>query len=338
MKNKNNVELSVIIGSNAVPEYVKNDSVFIEGREGSEYSLKIKNHNGYRVKVIIGIDGINIVNSELIGDSKDEIGYILEAYQETIIKGYRIDDKSVGSFKFVAKNAAYANTDKGQEGKTTGVIICRVYREKESQLDKMAKQLSKLEKDLDNEKFKWPKYVPIYPKVVPHNPWYDPYWEYPYTKPYWTCATQTYGTANSDIVRGVSNSAGATYCATLGGGNAQCSATNAKSNPDNVGTATSVNFVQHLDNKAVCDNQAVEPRQDSPFSLGSAWGSKVESTVKETKFETGDYLGELILYYTNRAGLESLGIEFKKVAKVSVFPNPAPASKKYCAVPSGWSG
>ena len=328
MKNKNNVEVNILVGSNSVPEYVKNDSVFIEGKENSEYSIKVKNHNGYRVKCVLGVDGLNIVDSNLIGDSKDEIGYILDPYQETIIKGYRIDEKSVSSFKFVAKNAAYANTDKGQEGKTTGVISVKVYREKIDKFEALNLKLAKLSKDLEDEKFKWPKYVPIYPKFIPlHNPWYNQYWEYPYNNPFftsnitWTCT-------------GTSTKTETTYAANT----MRCCATNAEDNPNNMGTATSVNYSQHLDNKSVCDNQAVEPRQDSPFVLGSSWGSKVESNIKEVAFETGDYLGESIIYYTDRAGLEVLGIEFKKVPKISIFPNPAPASKKYCAVPSGWNG
>lgn len=290
----NNVTLSIEVNGKAIAEYEKNSAIFIEGKDGAKYSIRVKNHNEYRCKIVVGVDGISILDSKPISDDNNQTGYIIEAYGETLIKGYRIDANNVSSFKFVAKEKAYVSeTNKELEGKTTGTISCRVYKEQGKLIDG-ADELDKMIKKWEEWKPE-KEYIPVpyYPKdVLPwHKPNYEPYpWNHPVT----------FGCMNTS------------HMETNKGLNAEYAA-----------------------KSQVADNQSPE-QSASSFNLGSSWGQKVESVVKEVEFITGDHLGDLIIYYSDRIGLEAMGISFKKVAQVSELPNPFPADKKYCRVPSGW--
>lgn len=265
----------------------------------------------------MGVDGINVVYGKPLGDNSNEIGYILDAGQITLIKGYRIDDVNVAQFKFTEADKSYANVTKKMGGKTTGVISAKVYTEKVKAFD-YEKELAKIHKRLDEQKDN-KEYIPypIYPK---RDPWYD---EWPYQKPWitWTSPT-VWGLSNSQVTYTcASNNVGGTIL-----NNPTCNYSQV------VGLDESYN--QSL-------NSSIEPAHDTvnAFTLGGSWGKKTEQQIKEITFETGNLLCNLVMYYAAKVGLESLGVEMKKLPKISKRPEPFPAAQtKYCSVPSGWTG
>ncbi len=323
-----NVELSILVNGNAVPEYRKDSSTFIEGRSGTEYVIKIKNHNNYKCKICLGIDGIGVIDSKPLGDDPNQMGYILDANQETIIKGYRVDSESVASFKFVNGDKAYANKSKGMKGKTQGVISAKVYAEKVLPID-FEKELAKIKKQIDEKKQEYvPVPYPVYPSW-PRNPWYDDSgWPKQPVTPWvtWCGGINAVGTnsvgndvkwvnLSSDNCAAGNNSVN--YCHTV--------FNDAGNNPNSL-----------LQSVTQCSTTLVE---QNPFELGSAFGKKVEQKIKEVEFQVGNLIAEIALYYTSKSGLEALGVEMKKLPAISKMPQAFPASKtKYCELPSGWDG
>ncbi len=311
-----NIEISVLINGNDTTEYRKDDNSYIEARNGTEYAIRLKNHNSFRTLVILGVDGINVIDSKPLGDSPNERGYILEAGIDTIIKGYRVDDVNVAAFKFTSADKSYANKQKGMAGKTNGVISAKVYREKvkDNNWEIWAKKIKEMEEKIDSK-----------PYIVPLRP--DYYWWYDstYTKPYatWSSASASgethFGSACNDDI-------------------------NLKSHIDlqgGQGILRSCNFTQVVDASAYKQQETKCSVQnaETPFSLGSTFGKKVIQEITEVPFEIGSLLCSIALYYAPRAGLESLGVELKKTTKVSKMPQAFPAAKnKYCEVPSEWTG
>jgi hypothetical protein len=100
--------------------------LYIESRDGTEYSIEIKNNNWYRVEVVASVDGLGVINGKPA--SKTDSGYVVPAWGKLSIKGYRKDDAEVGAFKFTSKAASYAK-EKGAE-ENVGVIAIAVYSEK----------------------------------------------------------------------------------------------------------------------------------------------------------------------------------------------------------------
>jgi hypothetical protein len=72
------------------------------------------------------------------------------------------------------------------------------------------------------------------------------------------------------------------------------------------------------------------------FDLGTEWGNKVESKVREVDFEVGKQLTTLTLYYASKEGLEKMGIEIEKFVQLpKAF---AEGKVMYCKPPANWKG
>ena len=58
----NTIDLQVKIGDHTVTTYQHEGKTFVEGREGTEYALRVTNPHQHRVKVVLSVDGVNIVS------------------------------------------------------------------------------------------------------------------------------------------------------------------------------------------------------------------------------------------------------------------------------------
>lgn len=124
---QNNIELKILIKNKPITEYTHRGLTYVEGREGSEYELLIKNYHPKRVEVIVSVDGLSIIDGKLAGP--DSSGYLLNAYETVKIPGWMVDQATAAKFKFGAKEKSYAT---GQTGTSVnnGVIGIMVYSEK----------------------------------------------------------------------------------------------------------------------------------------------------------------------------------------------------------------
>ncbi len=127
MKNNTipNVAIEILVNGKPIKQHLHNQKWYAEGREGSEYSIKVTNNKSARILVAGAIDGLNFLNGK-VGDS--DYGYVLHANSSFEVKGYRIDDKTVAAFKFGRKENSYA-VEK-QMGHNTGIIAIKSFDEK----------------------------------------------------------------------------------------------------------------------------------------------------------------------------------------------------------------
>ena len=302
-----NVDLSVIIKggtSNEAAEFVHEGRTFVEGRAGSAYALRVKNRNPFRVKTVISVDGVSVISGKPVSEASDETGYILSAHESLTIEGYRLDDDSVAAFIFIKAEQGYAQADKGLTG-TTGVIGCRVFKEKVATP------------------------VPTFREV--HHYHYDnwPYWNRPYWGGYW------YGTSSTSLTIACSgyNPSTTVY------GSSTCSVGNVTNTIYNCSLGTSATQ-QGASNQVMCCATNVSNAVSksaaldaNPFELGSTFGAKTESRVTAVSFAVDCCLGVVELFYSTRAGLIALGIDLVKKPKVAF---PTAFSGHYCQPPKGW--
>ncbi|RYD45950.1 MAG: hypothetical protein EOP83_30450, partial [Verrucomicrobiaceae bacterium] len=73
----NNVEITVTVKGRPITEYAHNGQTFIEGRENSQFEIKVTNHNTYRVEAIVAVDGLSILDGKDAGPESQ--GYLLNA-------------------------------------------------------------------------------------------------------------------------------------------------------------------------------------------------------------------------------------------------------------------
>lgn len=197
---KSNYEFEVLVNGHSAKEYCHNGSYYIEGKEGSRFSLKMRNNSGRRVLFVPTVDGLSIMSGKEA--SFKSRGYIVNAYDSLTISGWRTSDDKVAEFYFSKPKESYAS--KMNKGGNLGVIGCAVFREKEK-----VKVIEKIIKEKEYIPY------PVYPKY--------PSWPYPYW--YTTCSSDdktTYTFTSGSTGPGVS--ANCNFLSASGSGSANVKA------------------------------------------------------------------------------------------------------------------
>ena len=124
----NSVEMEVLTSNgNVITEYHKKRNIYIEGRKGSEYSIRLTNKTSQKIMCILSVDGLDIVDGKPA--SHNSRGYILSAHQSTIIDGWRTDLENVRKFFFTREKKSYSKKS-GQGTDNLGVIGLVAFQEK----------------------------------------------------------------------------------------------------------------------------------------------------------------------------------------------------------------
>lgn len=165
--------VEVLVNGKPVKKYNHQSKVYIEGRSGTEYSLRLRNNSFDRVLAIISVDGVNVITGQVA--SENDTGYIIDPNSSIDVSGFRKDKNTVGSFVFCGKNESYSK-DVGLKN-NQGVIGVVFIREKESAIDKLGNKLKEIVKDCENSKPLTPVYPPYYPPYTPPtSPYRPPMW------------------------------------------------------------------------------------------------------------------------------------------------------------------
>lgn len=120
-------EIEVLVNGKPVQEYSHQGKIFIEGKEGTEFSLRLRNRSNKRALFVPTIDGLSVMTGKEA--SFESSGYIVSAYSTEAIDGWRTSDDDVAKFFFAKVAESYAaRTGKGGN---VGIIGCAVFKEKE---------------------------------------------------------------------------------------------------------------------------------------------------------------------------------------------------------------
>lgn len=173
--------MEIIVGNKKIPEYKLNEATYVEGRAGSEFSIKLYNWSNKRSLFVVSVDGLSVTDGKPAGP--DSIGFIVEPHSSYMVPGWVVSNSESARFKFDSIDKSYAGT----ESKNVGVIGAMVFEE-----------LVKEEKV---------KYVDRYiyintPPVTDPYPWKRSYPSEPWTNPIWysTCQNNMLvGNASSSL-------------------------------------------------------------------------------------------------------------------------------------------
>jgi hypothetical protein len=121
------VEIEILIHGHPAREYLHGVDRYVEGRVGSEYTLRVRNLTARRLEVVLSVDGLSIMNGET--STGLEGGYVLSPFGSIPIPGWHRNNSKVANFEFGAVEESYA-VQTGQAG-NIGVIGCRVFLEKQ---------------------------------------------------------------------------------------------------------------------------------------------------------------------------------------------------------------
>ena len=117
------------VGGAPLPTYALGDALFVEGREGEGYTVRLTNHTPKRYEAVVTVDGRDVVSGEL-GRPAKQRGYVLEPYETLVIDGYRRSLDEVASFYFASRYDSY--TARRGTAEHAGVIGVALFEEKRS--------------------------------------------------------------------------------------------------------------------------------------------------------------------------------------------------------------
>ena len=324
--------MRILVNGRAFKEYAHKGQSFIEARHGSNYSVKIKNDNAHKVMAVLSVDGLDVISGKPAEDASK--GYIIDAYSQVEIKGYRISDANSAAFIFSAKGKSYVATTTGT-ARNSGVIGVRVFREKE----KPAPAPTVVHHHHTT-------YVtpPVY--TYPWNPWYTGGYVIPNSvtiaNPIVHLSGTTTQCATSTTIYG--SNVTATNCSNVVGTytDTGCISTT----PLQANCVTTANFASNAGGQGISStsrglsagNAFDDPISYKSFDTGTAWGKKIDDKVKKEYFERGTLLTELVVYYASKDALINMGIDLDEDPRIAEHQAPQAFGKKYCEPPKGWQG
>jgi hypothetical protein len=121
------LELEVRVHGKPVREYRHEGKTYIEGRKGSEFTLRIRNRTDRRVLVVPSVDGLSVMDGKEA--SFDSSGYILDAHDFIDIPGWRLNLDEIAKFFFSTPGQSYAA--KTGKPRNVGVIGCALFMERQ---------------------------------------------------------------------------------------------------------------------------------------------------------------------------------------------------------------
>ena len=296
---KSNYEVDIVVNGKPLKEYYHEGKTYIEGKNKTEFSLRIKNNGSAKIVAIPSVDGLSAMNGKIA--SFNSGGYVINGYDSMIIDGWRKSDKEVARFYFSDPEDSYSQR-KG-DGNNLGIIGVAVFQEKHD----IQKDFEELKREMDK------KFPPITPWPV--IPWIEPY---PYHRrcPWWHDHTWSWcGSSGSSIT--LYNASG------LDSGAGSDSPTMLSANLDSTPTSN----MKNVDSISARINSVKELSQQ----LGTGWGEAKTSEVTSVNFDKEEKPSATFeIYYNTREQLEKIGIDF---TKKPVYITPQAFPGQYCEPP-----
>ena len=122
------VDLQVIDRETGEPARVwrHGGRLFVAGRPGALYSLRVTNNTPGRVLAVMSVDGVNILTGQTAG--YNQRGYVFGPYETYDVSGWRKSDSQVAAFTFAPLSRSYAaRTGRPND---VGVIGVAVFEER----------------------------------------------------------------------------------------------------------------------------------------------------------------------------------------------------------------
>lgn len=353
--NRNNYSLEVLVNGRPVQEYQKDSKTFIEGRRGTEYSIRFRNNSHKKLMGIFSVDGLEVL--EGVEAAKAEVGYIIDPFSSLDVKGFRIDESSVAAFKFGDTEESYSNTQgyavkdpvtkETTYEKTTrnnGVIGVRVYEEAAPEPYKQPYA------SYSSVKF-GPGYGPTGVKYSPGST--IDLFHFSGCSPITGCYSpgswgSTLGMTSGCGIHPINFATGCHYIHTdvneygdlhaIDTINLTCSTSYAHGGMVTASASYSASLSPGEMVMKPSALRSAAPSAPPVWDIGTSLGSKVTDKVKEVEFKRSETFVDLEIYYASREALTKYGIDFTNTKQVTAWPKAFEDRKKYCKMPDWYKG
>ncbi len=118
----------------ALPVYRHEGRLYVAGRPGNEYEIRVRNRAGAQILAVVSVDGVNAVSGETA--NWHQTGYVLAPYQTLTVEGWRKSLQRVAAFYFTEHANSYAaRTGRPQNVGVIGVALFRKRVEPDARID-----------------------------------------------------------------------------------------------------------------------------------------------------------------------------------------------------------
>ena len=111
-----------------LPTFHHAGQTFVLGSYGDRYNIRVRNQTGQRIEAVVTVDGRDVVSGK-VGDFVGERGYLVNAYDELVIEGFRQNWESVAAFRFTNPGNSYSA--RMGTPQNVGVVGVAVFPERE---------------------------------------------------------------------------------------------------------------------------------------------------------------------------------------------------------------
>ena len=120
-------QMEILVAGRPVTEYHHQGNLFIEGRKGSEFVIRLTNNSYDEAMAIVAVDGLNVIDGSR-ADHKGA-GYLINPQSHIDVKGWVKDMNSFNAFYFAGKGDSYSERV-GKGNSNNGVIGAMFFRPK----------------------------------------------------------------------------------------------------------------------------------------------------------------------------------------------------------------
>jgi hypothetical protein len=80
---------------------------YVVGKPGNEYQINVKNRSGEDLLAMMSVDGVNVISGKTASPTQGG-GYVLSAWENTSIRGWRKSMEETAAFYFTSLGDSYA--------------------------------------------------------------------------------------------------------------------------------------------------------------------------------------------------------------------------------------
>jgi hypothetical protein len=100
-------DMQVLVDGVPVPTFQQNGETYVMGQLGQRYTLRIRNHSPRRIEAVVSVDGRDVVDGKS-ADYRSKRGYLVPAWGQVDIDGWRLTQWQAAAFRFSAVEDSYA--------------------------------------------------------------------------------------------------------------------------------------------------------------------------------------------------------------------------------------